>query len=107
MNKSKSDCIAQSQTTNFRLFQTEKLADDNLKFDKNGRKFFNRIENTVGKEDITRKMSNFSFSHSIFKRLILQTRKNQGLFGKGINVNNLSLYQRQNDRMVLIQSICR
>ena len=29
-------------------------------------------------------MSNFSFSHSVFKRLILQTRKNQGLFGKGL-----------------------
>ena len=28
--------------------------------------------------------SNFSFSHSVFKRLILQTRKNQGLFGKGL-----------------------
>ena len=26
--------------------------------------------------------SNFSFSHNVFKRLILQTRKNQGLFGK-------------------------
>ena len=29
--------------------------------------------------------SNFSFSLSVFKRLILQTRKNQGLFGKGLN----------------------
>ena len=28
--------------------------------------------------------SNFSFSHSVFKRLVLQTRKNQGLFGKGL-----------------------
>ena len=27
--------------------------------------------------------SNF-FSHSVFKRLVLQTRKNQGLFGKGL-----------------------
>ena len=27
---------------------------------------------------------NFSFSHSVFKRLILQPRKNQGLFGKGL-----------------------
>ena len=27
--------------------------------------------------------SNFSFSDNVFKRLILQTRKNQGLFGKG------------------------
>ena len=29
-------------------------------------------------------MSNFSFSHSVFKRLVLQTRKNQGLFGTGL-----------------------
>ena len=28
--------------------------------------------------------SNFSFSSSVFKRLVLQTRKNQGLFGKGL-----------------------
>ena len=34
--------------------------------------------------------SDFSFSHSVFKRLVLQTRKNQGVFGKGLN-----LYQRQ------------
>ena len=29
--------------------------------------------------------SNFSFSHNVFKRLVLQTHKNQGLFGKGLN----------------------
>ena len=29
-------------------------------------------------------MSNFFFSHSVFKRLLLQTRKNQGLFGTGL-----------------------
>ena len=29
-------------------------------------------------------MSNFSFSHSVFKVLVLQTGKNQGLFGKGL-----------------------
>ena len=28
------------------------------------------------------KRSNFSFSHSVFKRLEMQTRKNKGLFGK-------------------------
>ena len=27
-------------------------------------------------------MSNFSFSHGVFKRLVLQTHKNCGLFGK-------------------------
>ena len=29
-------------------------------------------------------MSNFSFSHSVFKRLVLQTHKKQVLFGKGL-----------------------
>ena len=28
--------------------------------------------------------SNFSFIHNVFKRLLRQTRKNQGLFGKGL-----------------------
>ena len=28
--------------------------------------------------------SNFSFSHSVFIRLVLQTCKNKGLFGKGL-----------------------
>ena len=30
--------------------------------------------------------SNFSFSHIVFKRLQLQTSKNQGLFGKGLTL---------------------
>ena len=29
-------------------------------------------------------MSNVSFSHDVFKRLVLQTRENVGLFGKGL-----------------------
>ena len=29
-------------------------------------------------------MSNFSFSRNVFTRLVLQTRKNQSLFGKGL-----------------------
>ena len=28
--------------------------------------------------------SNFSFSHIVFKRLVLRARKNKGLFGKGL-----------------------
>ena len=31
-------------------------------------------------------MSNFSFSHSVFKRLVLQTHKDQALFGKELTV---------------------
>ena len=30
--------------------------------------------------------SNFTFSHSVFIRLVLQRRKNQGLFGKGLTL---------------------
>ena len=30
--------------------------------------------------------SNFSFSHSVVRRLVLQTRKNQGLFGKEFKI---------------------
>ena len=37
-----------------------------------------------GKKEKLLIMSNFSFSHSVFKRLVLQTHKNQGLFGKGL-----------------------
>ena len=28
--------------------------------------------------------SNFTFPHNVFKRLVMQTRKNQGLLGKGL-----------------------
>ena len=38
--------------TNFRLFHTEKFADENFKFDENGRKFSKWLENTVGKGEI-------------------------------------------------------
>ena len=41
-----------SQTTNFRLFQTEEFADDNFEFDENCRKYYRRVENTVGKGEI-------------------------------------------------------
>ena len=42
------------QTTNFRLFQNEEFADNNFKFDKNGRKLSKQVENTVGKGEIAR-----------------------------------------------------
>ena len=41
------------------------------------------VENTVGKGEIAR-YEQFLFSHSVFKRSVLQTRKNRGLFGKGL-----------------------
>ena len=42
------------QTTNFRLFQTKKFADDNFKFDKNDRRLSKLVEKTVEKGEIAR-----------------------------------------------------
>ena len=70
------DHLTRSQTTNFRLFQTKRIADDTFAFDVNDRKFSLNVENVT---------SNFSFSHSVFKRLVLQTRKNKGLFWERVN----------------------
>ena len=56
-------------------------------------KFLKRVENTVEKEKLL-VTSNFSFSHSIFRRFVLQTRKSQGIFWKGLN--NLSQYETAN-----------
>ena len=67
-----------SKTTNFRLFQTQRVAyaDDIFKFDENGKKLLKQVENTVGKGEIAH-YEQFSFSHNVFKRL--QTSKKPGL----------------------------
>ena len=59
-----------------------KFADDNSNFDENDRKFLKCVENIDMEKLLV--TSNFSFSHSVFKRYVLQTCKNQGLFGKGL-----------------------
>ena len=64
--------------------ELKKFADDNIKFDENGRKLFNRVENTVVKEEIAR-YKQFLLFPQRFERLVLQTRKNQILFLKGLN----------------------
>ena len=67
----------------FRLFQTEEFADNNFIFDENGRTFSKRVENTVAKGEIAR-YEQFLLFPTVFSK-DLQTRKNQGLFGKGLN----------------------
>ena len=54
-----------------------------IKSDENGRKFSKPVENTVGKGEIAR-YEQFLLSPRSFKRRVLRTRKNQGLFGKGL-----------------------
>ena len=66
-----------------------------LNGNENVKKLSKWIENTEAKGEIV--TGNFSFSHSVFKRLVLQTRKNQGFFAKGLtllwpNELNFSLF---------------
>ena len=92
----------------------KEFADDNFKFDENGRQLSKRVENTVGKGEIARSeqfllfpqcfqkacfpgvskgvivwewvKSNFSFSHSVFKRLVSQGCQKVSLCGNGLRV---------------------
>ena len=71
----------------------KEFADDNFKFDENGEKLFNRVENTVVKGQIARNEQFLLFSHSVFKRLVQQTRKNKGLFGNGLKEIKYSAFK--------------
>ena len=72
----------------------KEFADDNIEFEENGGKVSKQKENAVGKEKLLI-MSNFSFSHSVFKRLVLQTRKKQGHVWERVEVlpQNPALHQ--------------
>ena len=59
----------------------KEFADDNFKFDENGK--WKKVLPSGEKEKLFR-TSNFSLYHSVFRRLVLQTRKNKALFGKGL-----------------------
>ena len=57
----------------------KEFADDNFKIHENGTEFSKWLENT----------SNFSFSHSVFKRLVSQGRQKVSLCGNGLKVGNV------------------
>ena len=61
----------------------KQFVDDNFKFDENGGKFFKRLDNTVGKGEVDLH-EQFLLFPQCFQRLVLQTSKYQGLFGKGL-----------------------
>ena len=70
------------------ILDTSKLkefADNIVKFDENGRRFFKLVENTVGKGEIACYKQLFLFP--------LQTHKKQGLFGKGLIANICLMYR--------------
>ena len=63
----------------------KEFADDKFEFDEDGRKLSKRVENTEGKGEIAR-YEQFLLFPQCFQKLVLQTRKNQGLFGKGLKL---------------------
>ena len=72
----------------------KEFADDNFKVDENSRKFSKWMENPLGKGGIAR-YEQFLLYPQCFQRLILQTHKNQGLFGKGLKKQD-NLLDHQN-----------
>ena len=70
-----------SQTTNFILFETKEFADDNYKFDENGRIVLQTGRKHCGQRRNCSSRAISPFAHSVFEILVLQTRKNQGLSG--------------------------
>ena len=65
-----------SQATNFRLFQ---IPDDKFKFNENGRKFSQRIGDTVGKGEIARN-EQFLLFPQCFKKLYCRQVKTSACF---------------------------
>ena len=79
-----------SQTTNFRFFQTEKsLQTTILILMKMAESSPNEKKRLWEKEKLL-VTSNFSFSHSVSKRLVQQTHKNQVLFGKELKKKKIN-----------------
>ena len=74
-------CLTLSHMTKFRLFQIKRVCRQWFQIWWTWQNFLLRVRKhwPIGKFFVA---SNFSFSHSVFKRLILQTSENQGLFGK-------------------------
>ena len=60
----------------------KELADDNFKFDENGRKFFKRIENTVGKGETARYEQFLLFPAVFSKVLYCRHVKTRACLGK-------------------------
>ena len=81
----KIDFIDPSPFPKRQILDSSKLTDfavGNFKFYENGGKFSKSIENAVGKGEIAC-YKQFLLFPTVFSKDLLQTRKNQGLFGKG------------------------
>ena len=65
------------------LFKLKEFADDNFKFDENGRKLSKQVENTVGKWEIARYEQFLLFPHC-FQKAYFPGRQKASLCGNGL-----------------------
>ena len=79
-----SNKLTSSQTTNFHSSKLKEFADDNFEFDENGR----NGRKHCGKEQFARYKQILLF-HSVLKRLLQETGKNQGLIWKELSVGHM------------------
>ena len=69
-------------------FKLKEFADNNFKFDENGIQLSKRIDKMVGKGEIAHYELFLLFSQC-FQTTCEQTRKDQGLFGKGLSLKTI------------------
>ena len=70
--------------------ELKKFAEDNFKFDENGRKVSKWVENTVGKAEIAR-YEKFLLFPQCFQRLVSQGCQKVSTCGNGLNPSCLNL----------------
>ena len=79
----------------------------NLQKKKNGTKFSKRGRKNSRWEKVKLLVtSSFSFSHSVFRRLVLQTHKKKGLFGKGLNIHFTSIEKQVLTTDIKLSGFC-
>ena len=71
---------------NYKIYSSKLkvFPDGNFKSDENGRVLKMNKKKTLWEKEKLLVTSNFFFSHSVLKRLVLYFLKNKGLFGKGL-----------------------
>ena len=104
-SKEINDSLTHYQTTNFRLFQTERVCRQQFQIRRKWKKVIQIGRKHCGKRrncSFLLETSNFSFSHSVCKRFVSQGSQKVSLCGNG-----LTHYQMTNFRLFQTERVCR
>ena len=95
------------QTTNFRLFQTERVCRRQFQIWRRWQKVNQTGRKHCWKKEKLLVTSNFSFYHSVFERLVSQRSQKVSLCGNGLKWGMCSKELRQTLGLFYIEGICR